>query len=656
MSYGHAPPGAETPATDLVTYQGRSGRRVAAALLAGIPLLAAFCVIAQWPLWNPGNLGLAVANLLVTISFYATAVFVYIEPQHRLTGIALAVAAFLWPLNWVNEWKVGPLPLVAALEGPLAALLAVGALLRYPVPWSRRRYEAMAIAILLLVQAMASLQVVTSLPQWHSLPPHTLWLAWWPGKRAYALAQLTYNYGIVFVAVAGVLALTLRLARLTGPDRRIMRPVMAGIVIAGTLTAASGLAAALSMSVPAVRTLDTLEAIAVVGVPLAYSIASARRWLAREWVPKLIRELGPSPTPASVQNTLRRVLADPGLRLLYRIGDEHVDIDGVPQPDLPWHDRRVAVVTARSTAAHVVLLTANPVIVRYRDVVQAAARVATLALENTSLQAAIIAQIYRVSESAGRLASAVDAERRSIQAVVGGICGGELASLVTQFGTLAESDAATDLNSQLTAAQDLLAHAQLDLMSLSAGLGPAGLDRLGLSESVRAAARELSPGIAVSVTGEPLEPDLEAAAYLVLSELMTNAFKHAPGSVIAVRAALEGDELVLEVTDDGPGGADPEGSGLRGVVGRVSELSGSLTISSPQDGGTRVLVRLPVRNARPSQGLSAQHHPYSRGPPKVDRGGASARARSLGHPGVQGAVLVAPVARAVGCRLCPDRL
>ncbi len=425
MSYGHAPPGAETPATDLVTYQGRSGRRVAAALLAGIPLLAAFCVIAQWPLWNPGNLGLAVANLLVTISFYATAVFVYIEPQHRLTGIALAVAAFLWPLNWVNEWKVGPLPLVAALEGPLAALL---------------------------------------------------------------------NYGIVVVAVAGVLALTLRLARLTGPDRRIMRPVMAGIVIAGTLTAASGLAAALSMSVPAVRTLDTLEAIAVVGVPLAYSIASARRWLAREWVPKLIRELGPSPTPASVQDTLRRVLADPGLRLLYRIGDEHVDIDGVPQPDLPWHDPRVAVVTARSTAAHVVLLTANPVIVRYRDVVQAAARVATLALENTSLQAAIIAQIYRVSESAGRLASAVDAERRSIQAVVGGICGGELASLVTQFGTLAESDAATDLNSQLTAAQDLLAHAQLDLMSLSAGLGPAGLDRLGLSESVRAAARELSPG------------------------------------------------------------------------------------------------------------------------------------------------------------------
>ena len=264
--------------------------------------MAAFCIVAQWPLWNPGNLGLAVANLLVTVSFYATAVLVYADPRHRLTGAGLAAAAFLWPLNWVNEWQAGPLPLVAALEGPLAALVAVWALLRYPVPWSRRRDEAMLITVFMLVQAAASLPVLMSLPQWHGLPPRTLWLALWPDKTAYELAQLTYNYGIAVAAVAVVLALTLRLARLTGPDRRVMRPVMAGIIPAGALTAASGLAAAVALSIPAVRTLDTLEGIALVGVPLMYLVASARRWLAREWVPKLIRALGPSPTPASAQD------------------------------------------------------------------------------------------------------------------------------------------------------------------------------------------------------------------------------------------------------------------------------------------------------------------------------------------------------------------
>ncbi len=595
----------ETPATNLVMYKGWSRRRVVTALLAGIPLLAIFCLIAQWPLWTPGNIGLAVANLLVTISFYATAVFVYAEPRQRLTGIGLAAAAFLWPLNWVNEWNVGPLPLLAALEGPLASLLAVWALLRYPSPWTRRRHEAITIAILLLVQGAASVQVLTSLPQWHGLPQNMPWLAWWPDERAYALGQAIYNYGIVVAAVAAVLALTLRLARLTGPDRRVMRPVRVGIVIAGTLTAAGGIATALKMSVPTVHTLDTLEGIALVGVPVAFLIASAQRWLAREWVPKLIKELGSSPTPASVQNALRKALADPGLRLIYRIGDEHVDIDGVPQPDLPWHDPRVAVVTSQSTAAHVVLLTANPVIVRYRDMVQAAARVATLALENTGLQAAISAQIYRVSESAYRLAFAVDAERRSIQAAVGSICDGELAPLATQLGTLAKSDGAADLTSQLTSAQDLLSHAQLDLTRLSAGLRPAGLTHRGLSESVTAAAQRLNPSIAVFVSDEPLDADLQAAAYFVLCELMTNAVKHAFGSATTVRAALEGSELVLEVTDDGPGGADLEGSGLRGVVERVSDLSGSLTISSPQGCGTRVLVRLPVSDARSGQGLSA---------------------------------------------------
>jgi signal transduction histidine kinase len=581
---------------------GRSRRRVTVALLAGIPLLAVFCVVAQWPLWNPGNLGLAGANLLVTVSFYATAVFVCAEPRHRLTGAALAAAAFLWPLNWVNEWHVGPLPLLAALEGPLAGLIAVWALLRYPVPWSRRRYEVISAAVLLLVQGTASLPVLTSRPQWHGLPPHTVWLAWWPDREAYTLAQLTYNYGVVVVAVAAVLALTLRLARLTGPDRQVMRPVMAGIIVAGSLTAAYGLAAALPLSVPAVRTIATLEGIALTGVPLTYLVASARRWLAREWLPRLIRTLGPSPTPASVQDALRQALADPGLRLLYRIGDEHVDVAGVPQPDPPWHDPGVAVVTAGSTAAHVVLLTANPVITRYRDVVQAAARVATLALENTSLQAAISAEIYRVAQSASRLDSAVDAERRSVQAAVGGICGGELASLGVQLGAGADGDAAAGLTLQLNAARDLLAQAQLELTSLSAGLGPAGFAQLSLRESVTAAARRLNPDIAVSVTGEPPDPGLKTAAYLILSELMTNAAKHAPGSAITVRACLDRAELVLEVTDTGPGGADPGDSGLRGVAGRVSDLSGSFVISSPAGAGTTARIRLPLPASPPPHG------------------------------------------------------
>ena len=76
---------------------------------------------------------------------------------------------------------------------------------------------------------------------------------------------------------------------------------------------------------------------------------------------------------------------------------------------------------------------------------------------------------------------------------------------------------------------------------------------------------------------------------------MTNAVKHAPGAPVSVSAALDGPELVLEVSDGGPGGADPAGSGLRGIAERVAELSGSLTIRSAPGAGTTVEARLPAR-------------------------------------------------------------
>ena len=95
--------------------RGWSRKRVTAALACGVPLLGLFCLVVQWPLWSAGNVGLAAANLFVTVAFFATSVFVSAEPGHRLTGVGLAAAEFLWPVNWINEWRVGAFPLLAAL-------------------------------------------------------------------------------------------------------------------------------------------------------------------------------------------------------------------------------------------------------------------------------------------------------------------------------------------------------------------------------------------------------------------------------------------------------------------------------------------------------------------------------------------------------------
>lgn len=107
-------------------------------------------------LGKPDRTGLAAVNLLVTVTFCATAVFVSAERDTGSPGRVWRPQPLLRPLNWVNEWSAGPLPLIAELEGPLSALLAVWALLHYLAPWPRQRQEAIAVAAASMRSLLAS--------------------------------------------------------------------------------------------------------------------------------------------------------------------------------------------------------------------------------------------------------------------------------------------------------------------------------------------------------------------------------------------------------------------------------------------------------------------------------------------------------------------
>jgi signal transduction histidine kinase len=92
-----------------------------------------------------------------------------------------------------------------------------------------------------------------------------------------------------------------------------------------------------------------------------------------------------------------------------------------------------------------------------------------------------------------------------------------------------------------------------------------------------------------------LPPSVEAAAYYVVAEALTNAAKHANASVVRVGAAVGGSRLFLTVRDDGAGGADvSRGSGLIGLTDRVEALGGTLTLLSPPGQGTSVQAELPL--------------------------------------------------------------
>ena len=135
-----------------------------------------------------------------------------------------------------------------------------------------------------------------------------------------------------------------------------------------------------------------------------------------------------------------------------------------------------------------------------------------------------------------------------------------------------------------------------DLRQIAAGVRPARLDD-GLAAALRDLARSSPVPVDVSVLEERVPASVEAAAYFVACEALTNAVKHAGASKVAVRAVRQNGALHVTIADDGLGGAVVRrGSGLAGLEDRVAAHGGSLQLVSPRGGGTRVEVEIPCES------------------------------------------------------------
>jgi signal transduction histidine kinase len=98
----------------------------------------------------------------------------------------------------------------------------------------------------------------------------------------------------------------------------------------------------------------------------------------------------------------------------------------------------------------------------------------------------------------------------------------------------------------------------------------------------------------VNVPAERFPPEIEASAYFIVAEALTNVVKHAHAAHAEVRASMQHGMLHVEVRDDGIGGADPEGHGLVGIRDRAAAFGGLLKLESPAGGGTLVAASLPL--------------------------------------------------------------
>jgi signal transduction histidine kinase len=202
-----------------------------------------------------------------------------------------------------------------------------------------------------------------------------------------------------------------------------------------------------------------------------------------------------------------------------------------------------------------------------------------------------------LNASRARIVAAADETRRRIQRDLHDGAQQRLVTLIMEMRAAAGKDRAeaAELRAELTRAAEAATAALDELRETSRGIHPAVLTRGGLRPALSALARRsaIPVELEISVRGRFAE-GIEVAAYYVVSELLTNAVKHARAAVVRVVVERQDRTLHLAVHDDGVGGADAAGSGLIGVRDRVEAIGGTIDVESPAGAGTTVLVSLPL--------------------------------------------------------------
>jgi signal transduction histidine kinase len=212
------------------------------------------------------------------------------------------------------------------------------------------------------------------------------------------------------------------------------------------------------------------------------------------------------------------------------------------------------------------------------------------AIANAESRAALAA-------SRARIVAATDDSRRQIERDLHDGAQQRLvhAVIVLKLALRALSGGDASANELVAEALRHAEQANAELRELAHGILPAALTRGGLQAGIKALVSRVSLPVSVDVPVERLPASVEATAYFVVSEALTNVLKHARAARAAVTARVQDGELRIEVRDDGVGGARSEhGTGLEGLEDRVSALDGRLALESPPGEGTRVCARLPV--------------------------------------------------------------
>jgi signal transduction histidine kinase len=405
--------------------------------------------------------------------------------------------------------------------------------------------------------------------------------------------QLT---SLAAMMLAGVVVLVVR--RLgEGPQLRRSASVLVSSFLLSLVMSAALLVMGAFFQSGAFLTVQRITFFVIGLAPIAFLIGLLDARLARASIGDLLVELRAEPPPTDLAEPLARALHDPSLTLAYWLPSygSWTDEDGRPVV-LPASGGGRAITLVDRDGEHIAALIHDPALEDEPELLEGISAVAGISLENGQLQAELKARLDELKGSRGRVIAAEQRERKRLERNLHDGAQQRLIALRLELGLLGdrlEGDPA--LRRDVDHARVQIGISLDELRAVARGLHPAVLSGHGLAVALESLAAASAVPVRLTVgVEERLDESIEVAAYYVVSESLANVGKHARADSATVDVARRNGELLVEVVDDGIGGADTElGSGLRGLADRVEALGGRLRVWTPRGGGTRVRAEMP---------------------------------------------------------------
>jgi signal transduction histidine kinase len=542
----------------------------------------------------------AAAALFVGWGFIGAGLFAWVRSPESSIGPLMVATGFAWFVSLVTASNVPGLFIAAALLSSLYFVTAIHMLLAAPHGQGLARGDRRIVTagyLLVTVGTIPFALFSDPAKDCANCPSNPLLI---DDNQTFADIWNTFISLVGLVLIIGVLrSLVLRWRRATRPERRLYAPVYAsGVALMIAVFAQLGLQTSGSEG----RALDVVFIVSVIPlalVPYLFVAAFVRTRMAQGGaVGGLITRLGEAPRPGGLRDALADALDDPSLELLFWLPDAGRYVDGQGREyELPEDDPTRDVTKVERDGECVAAIVHDGTLPHMREHVQAVGAAAALALENERLDAELRAKVDELRGSRERMLQIGLEERRRLERDLHDGAQQRLVSMALNIRL-----ARAKLNEDPLAAEQLLASAGDELESaleelreLARGIHPAVLTDRGLGTALQTLANRAPVPVELGeLPDERLPEAVELAAYFVVAEALTNVAKYAEASYATVQVERHNGRVVVEVADDGIGGADPgRGTGLRGLADRLAVIEGRLEVESEQGHGTRVRARIP---------------------------------------------------------------